>query len=49
MFKLLDLIPDGSIKMLEDLEDYIVCTGLEDMKASKHIITQVKYIFLLHG
>lgn len=43
LFKLMDRVPDGILKMLKDLEDYIVSAGLADMMASADIITQVKY------
>lgn len=40
LFKLMDRVPDGILKMLKDLEDYIVSAGLADMMASADIITQ---------
>lgn len=47
LFKLMDRVPDGILKMLKDLEDYIISAGLADMMASADIITQVKLMFLL--
>jgi hypothetical protein len=47
LFKLMDRVPDGILKMLKDLEDYIVSAGLADMMASADIITQVKFVFSL--
>lgn len=47
LFKLMDRVPDGILKMLKDLEDYIVSAGLADMMASADIITQVKLVFSL--
>lgn len=49
LFKLMDRVPDGILKMLKDLEEYIVNAGLADMMASKDIITQVMFMFLLHS
>lgn len=43
----MDRVPDGILKMLKDLEDYIVSAGLADMMASADIITQVKFEFIL--
>lgn len=43
----MDRVPDGILKMLKDLEDYIVSAGLADMMASADIITQVKLMFML--
>jgi len=43
----MDRVPDGILKMLKDLEDYIVSAGLADMMASADIITQVKLVFSL--
>ncbi|XP_050531623.1 cullin-5 [Daktulosphaira vitifoliae] len=40
LFKLMDRVPDGILKMLKDLEDYIVSAGLADMMSSADIITQ---------
>lgn len=48
LFKLMDRVPDGILKMLKDLEDYIVNAGLADMMASADIITQVIFISSLH-
>lgn len=47
LFKLMDRVPDGILKMLKDLEDFIVSAGLADMMASADIITQVKFVYLL--
>lgn len=47
MFKLLDQVPNGILKMLRDLEIYIINAGLADMMASANIITQVKFEFTL--
>lgn len=44
----MDRVPDGILKMLKDLEDYIVNAGLADMMASADIITQVIFISSLH-
>jgi len=43
----MDRVPDGILKMLKDLEDFIVSAGLADMMASADIITQVKFVYLL--
>lgn len=42
----MDRVPDGILKMLKDLEDYIVSAGLADMMASADIITQVKFLLI---
>ena len=41
MFGLLDRIPNGVDPMLQDLESYIVESGVKDMKSCAEIITSV--------
>lgn len=41
MYKLMDRVPDGISSMLKDLEDHIICAGLDDMKQWAEVITQV--------
>ena len=41
MLSLVDRIPAGVEPMLQDLETYIVQSGLDDMKANAEIITTV--------
>ena len=41
MFSLLDCIPNGVEPMLGDIENYIVQSGIDDMKACAEIITTV--------
>ena len=41
MFSLMDRIPGGVDPMLQDLETYILQSGLDDMKANADIITTV--------
>ena len=43
MFSLLDRIPAGVEPMLQDLEDYIQQSGLDDMKGNADIITTVSW------
>ncbi|XP_021958442.1 cullin-5 [Folsomia candida] len=40
MYKLMDRVPDGISSMLKDLEDHIICAGLDDMKQWAEVITQ---------
>jgi len=41
----MDRVPDGISSMLKDLEDHIVCAGLDDMKQWAEVITQVLCIY----
>ena len=43
MFSLMDRIPGGVDPMLQDLETYILQSGLDDMKANADIITTVSW------
>ena len=44
MFSLMDRIPSGVEPMLQDLETYILQSGLDDMKANADIITTVSQV-----
>ena len=41
MFGLLDRIPNGVESMLQDIEAYVVHSGVDDMKSCAEIITSV--------
>ena len=44
MFSLLDRIPNGVVPMLQDIETYVVQSGVDDMKSNAETIVTVSKI-----